>query len=141
MKIHKCDIPVSTGARFQLVDITSAVAAAVCESGVTEGFALVFSPHATAAVRVNENEPRLHQDMEKFFRGLAVPEMPYRHDADTVDGRPNAWGHLVSMLMGVSAAIPVSSGRLEIGAWQSVFFVELDGPRPGRKVLVRVYGE
>ena len=140
MKVFKKDVLLDTFARFEALDITGPVTDAVRDSGISEGFALVSTPHATAAIRVNENEQRLQQDMERFLRDLADPQMPYRHDCDTVDGRPNAWGHLMALLMSSSAAIPVCDCALESGPWQSVFFVELDGPRQGRKGLVRVYG-
>ena len=141
MRFHRVEIGVRTERKFQLLDITEAVTRAVSESGIRDGLALVYSPHTTAAIRVNEMEPRLHEDMERFLRELLPPDGPFRHDRETVDGRPNAWGHIVSLLMNASASIPVADGALELGGWQRVFFIELDGPRENRKALVRILGE
>ena len=141
MKITQSEIGVRTSKSFELVDITAEVQRAVSGSGVADGIALICSPHTTAAIRVNEKEERLHEDMERFLAGLADRRASYRHDAQTVDDRPNAWAHLMTLLMGSSAAVPVHAGRLELGGWQAVFFVELDGPRQGRKALVKIMGE
>jgi secondary thiamine-phosphate synthase enzyme len=141
MSTRRFEIPLSTSRRFELLDITAEVRKGVAASGVRDGVAIVFSPHTTAAIRVNEKEERLHQDLEGFLAELADPRSAFRHNAETVDGRPNAWGHLVSFLMGSSAAIPVSNGDLELGGWQAVFFVELDGPRESRKAVVKIVGD
>ena len=141
MLIHDGKIEIETTRRFQLVDITEEVRRIASESGVSEGLVLVYTPHTTAAVRLNEDDPNLHQDMESFLRGLVPPGFPFRHDSRTVDGRPNAWGHLLSLLMGSSECLPLSGGEIRMGGWQSIFFVELDGGRAGRNVMVRVMGE
>ncbi|MHC4778252.1 MAG: secondary thiamine-phosphate synthase enzyme YjbQ [Planctomycetota bacterium] len=141
MRFHGCEIPLTTERRFQILDITDRVSEAVSGSGVRDGFALVYSPHTTAAIRVNELDRRLHDDMEAFLHRLVHPDGPSRHNLETVDDRPNAWGHLVSLLMNASASIPVHDGALEMGGWQSIFFIELDGPRESRKALVRIMGE
>jgi secondary thiamine-phosphate synthase enzyme len=134
------DIPLATNRRFQLVDITTKVRRAVADSGVRQGFVLVCTPHTTSAIRINEDDARLHEDMENLLCGLAVQRGPYRHDLRTVDDRPNAWGHLMALLMGASEILPVRDGEIELGNWQAVFFVELDGPRRERKAVVRVLG-
>jgi secondary thiamine-phosphate synthase enzyme len=140
MRCHRDEIRITTTRRFQLIDITEEIRGVVTKSGVTEGQVLVFSPHTTAAIRINEMDARLHEDMERFLDRLSHPEGPYRHNLRTVDDRPNAWGHLMGLIMNASAVIPLSGGEAELGRWQSVFFVELDGPRENRKALVRVMG-
>ncbi len=140
MRFHDTEIPLETTRRFQILDITGTVQDAVKASGIARGLALVRSPHTTASIRVNENEPRLHEDMERFLCDLAHPEGAWRHNLQTVDDRPNAWGHLMSLLLGGAAVLPVTEGRIDLGGWQSVFFVELDGPRAARKAFVRVMG-
>lgn len=140
MKQYCRHITIASNARLEFVDITDEVRAAVRASGVSEGLATVFSNHTTCAIRINERCERLQQDMVAHLND-AVPAAAYRHDRDTVDGRPNARGHLMSLLLNASETVPVSGGGLSLGGWQSVFFVELDGPRNERKVTVKVIGE
>jgi len=141
MQFFTQDIRLRTERRFQLKDITGEVKRIVAQSGVLNGIALVYSPHTTAAIRINEVDERLHQDMERFLSELSPPRGPYRHDLETVDDRPNAWGHLMSLVMDASATVPIHEGALELGGWQALFFVELDGPREDRLAYVRVIGE
>lgn len=126
-------ITVATAHATELVDITSDLHDAVAESGIQEGVCSVFCLHTTASVIVNENEPGLKQDFESVVRDL-LPQGRYRHDC--VDN--NARSHLTAGIVGCSIMIPVHRGRLVLGTWQSVFFVELDGPRPRRSVAVQV---
>lgn len=125
----------STSHQFELVDITAQVEKAVRKSEVTEGICLVFVPHATAALWVNENEPGLKEDVlgaiQKWF-----PKGEYKHDL--IDN--NARAHLASSFLGQSKVFPVENGNLIRGTWQNIFFVELDGPRSRRRILVEVVG-
>jgi secondary thiamine-phosphate synthase enzyme len=91
-------------------------------------------------VRITERCERLQIDMVDFLKTL-VPAKTYRHDESTVDDRPNARSHIMSLFMNASESVPVSNGRFSLGEWQSVFFVELDGPRRERRVLVQIIGE
>ncbi len=117
----------------ELLDITSDLHDAVTESGIEEGICSVFCLHTTACMLVNENEPGLKRDFEAVVRDL-LPQAQYRHDC--VDN--NARSHLTAGIVGGNLMIPVHEGRLVLGTWQSVFFVELDGPRPRRSVAVQV---
>src|SRR5581483_980062 len=111
----------------ELVDVTRQVEAAVAESGVVEGIALVFCPHTTASVTVNENaDPDVVAD-------LLGDERRFRH------AEGNAGGHVLSSLLGVGLTLPVSGGRLRLGQWQAIWFCEWDGPR-SRRVQVQVIG-
>lgn len=127
--------PVETRKRTEAVDVTGLVERAVRASGVKEGLAVVHSPHTTTAVVVNEREGRLVQDILDWASRLAPEGAGYRHDG--TDG--NAHAHLRGVLMGASVTLPVSGGRLALGTWQSVLFVELDGPR-SRRLHVQVLG-
>lgn len=113
---------VSTGDRIDVLDITERVAEAVPDD--VDGTCTVFVEHTTAGVCINEHEPRLVDDIETFVSDLA-PAEGWRHDE--LDG--NADAHLRSMLLGRSVTIPVTDGDLDLGTWQSVLFVECDGPR------------
>jgi len=122
------EFEVNTNKSIEVIDITSQV-----EEMVKDGKAcLVFTPHATAAVIVNEFEPNIKSDYEKFFSEMAKGN--WKHNA--IDN--NAEAHLLSALSSPSIILPVKDGRLELGTWQSIMLVELDGPRK-RKVIVRTF--
>lgn len=130
----------------QFIDITDAVAAVVAESGITDGMVSVFSRHTTAAIKINEHEPLLIQDMERFLTRLADPAHPYAHNDFTVrtvnmtpDESPNGHAHCQHLLLSASETLPLHKGRLLLGRWQRIFLVELDRPRP-RQVVVQVLG-
>jgi secondary thiamine-phosphate synthase enzyme len=108
----------------------------VNESHIKEGIISIFSKHSTTAICINEDEIGLKEDFKTFIEKL-VPNDKYKHDF--IDN--NAKSHLKSFLLSSSQTIPVSNGRLELGTWQSVFFVELDGPRTNRTIVITVVGE
>jgi secondary thiamine-phosphate synthase enzyme len=130
---------------LQLIDITELVAERVRRSGVGEGMVTVQSRHTTAAVIVNENEPLLLEDFEELLEGWAPAGRPYRHndlaarEAPDPDEKPNGHAHARTLLLGVSVGLNVAEGRIDLGRWQSIFLVELDGPRK-RTVSVQVLG-
>lgn len=118
--------------RIELVNITSGVQSAVSKAGVKNGTCTVFCPHSTAGLIINEDEPGLKQDILKKLEAIAPPS-GYKHNRIG----NNADSHLKSMIVGPSKSVPVGNGKLSLGAWQSIFFAEFDGPRP-RRVLVSV---
>jgi secondary thiamine-phosphate synthase enzyme len=113
---------VSTDAKTTARDVTDEVRAAIPADH--DGTVTVFVRHTTAGVVVNEAEPRLLNDIERFVAELA-PEEGWRHDE--LDG--NADSHLRALLLGQHVTLPVSDGDLDLGRWQAVLFVECDGPR------------
>ncbi len=124
---------IRTRERHEMVDITSRVIDAVKDSGVTDGICLVYVPHATAAVVINENaDPNVCQDILQALAGL-IPAGRWRHDR--IDD--NADAHIKAAILGPGESIPVHGGRLMLGTWQRIMLVELDGPRE-RRVLVTV---
>jgi secondary thiamine-phosphate synthase enzyme len=130
----------------EFIDITDQVKALVAESGVRDGLVCVFSRHTTAAVKINEHEPLLLTDMEKFLARIAPPDHYYAHndfDIRTVnmndDECPNGHSHCNHLLLGTSETIPLIGGQLQLGRYQSVFMIELDHPRE-REVLVQILG-
>lgn len=130
----------------QFIDITDAAAAVVAESGLTDGLVSIFSPHTTAAIKINEHEPLLIQDMERFLARIADPAHPYAHNDFTIrtvnmtaDESPNGHAHCQHLLLSTSETLPLHDGRLLLGRWQRIFLVELDRPRP-RQVVVQVLG-
>jgi secondary thiamine-phosphate synthase enzyme len=126
------EFSVRTGRRIEMIDITDSVAAAVREEGIDRGIVVVFVPHTTAAVTINENaDPDVPADILGKLAELAPERGAWRH----VEGNSDA--HVKSTLVGASATVIVEGGRLVLGTWQSIFFCEFDGPR-NRKVYVTV---
>ncbi len=126
---------VKTSAHSQALDITSRVQEVVAGSGVARGWCEVFVPHTTAAVAVNEAaDPAVMQDILDTLDKLVPWRAGYRH----LEG--NAAAHVKSVLTGSSLRLPVEGGRLALGTWQGIFFMEYDGPRT-RRVVVDVRGE
>jgi secondary thiamine-phosphate synthase enzyme len=128
-------IDISTSRSTEFVDITGKVQEVIDGAGAKEGVAVVFTKHTTTAITINENESRLLSDFEKALEKLAPRGAGYGHD----DIDSNAHAHIRSIIVGPSETIPIRDGRLVLGRWQSIFFVELDGPR-SRKVMVQVVG-
>jgi secondary thiamine-phosphate synthase enzyme len=127
------ELKVHTNSRCEVIDITAQVSEAVRSTNVGEGLCCVYIPHATAAVVINENDDmQIGQDLLEALDKM-VPEGIWRHDK--IDS--NGAAHLKSAILGPSEIIPIHNGRLALGTWQSVLFVELDGPRD-RKVVVTV---
>jgi len=128
-----------------LIDLTPELRRLVRELEITDGLLTVTSRHTTTAITINENESRLLDDLKDFFRRLAPPEAAYRHNdihlRDCPPDEPeNAHAHLLAMVTGSSEVVAIVDGDLDLGRWQSVFLVELDGPRE-RTVSVQVIGE
>lgn len=117
-------IQVQTSSRTELIDITSAVEDAIREAGIGEGLCLVFVPHTTAAVTINENaDPTVKGDILKVLNKIVPWDDNYRH----LEG--NSAAHAKSTLVGASQLIAVAGGKLQLGTWQGLFFCEFDGPR------------
>jgi len=136
LTIFRQIMDVSTSQRMELLDITRQVEEIVNRSGFKVGLVNVYSRHSTSAVVVNENEAGLVEDFRVALEKLIPTGAGYRHDQ--IDN--NADSHIRSFLVGGSETIPIEDARMMLGTWQSIFFVELDGPR-NRKVTVTVMGE
>jgi secondary thiamine-phosphate synthase enzyme len=123
-------IEVRTASHRQMVDITRQVAAAI--EGADDGICHVFVPHTTAAVVINEHaDPDVARDLIAAYEAM-IPKIRFAH----AEGNSDA--HLMSTVLGGSVTVPVENGRLHLGTWQGIFFVELDGPRT-RKVWISVF--
>lgn len=136
MKTFSGSFTCQTKQRVDLVDITSELRKTISESNVSEGIAVVFSPHTTTAVLVNENEPRLVEDLKEALKEVIPWNRSYGHNV--IDD--NAPSHLVGAIVGCSTSFLVNQGQIDLGTWQSVFLAELDGPRI-RTIKVKVIGE
>ena len=129
------ELRIRTTTKREMVDLTARVAELVAAADVDEGLCSVYTPHATAAIVVNENDdPNVCVDVLDALDRL-VPAGVWRHDR--VDG--NAASHIQATILGPGETIPIREGKLMLGTWQAVMLVELDGPRD-RRVLVTVSG-
>jgi secondary thiamine-phosphate synthase enzyme len=123
-----------------LVNITPQVAEAVKKSGVVEGMALVNAMHITASVFINDDEPGLHEDYQKWLEGLApFDASPARYHHNRT-GEDNADAHLKRQIMGREVVVAITEGKLDFGPWEQIFYGEFDGRRP-KRVLIKIIGE
>ena len=136
MTVFKKSIKITSQSKFQIINITQPINEIVNESHIKEGIISIFSKHSTTAICINEDEIGLKEDFKTFIEKL-VPNDKYKHDF--IDN--NAKSHLKSFILSSSETIPITNGRMELGTWQSVFFVELDGPRTNRTIVITVVGE
>ena len=125
-------LKVKTNARTELIDITTQVQDVVRKSGRTDGLCMVYVPHTTAAVTINESaDPSVARDVLMVLNDIVPWKADYRH----MEG--NSPAHVKSSLVGASELIAVENGSLQLGTWQGIFFCEFDGPRT-RTVHVRM---
>jgi secondary thiamine-phosphate synthase enzyme len=125
-------LSVKTHSRTEFVDITTEVQAAVASAGFQDGLCLLYVPHTTAAVTINESaDPSVRSDILMVLNDLIPWEADYRH----LEG--NSPAHVKSSLVGASEMVAVEKGRLVLGTWQGIFFCEFDGPR-SRRLLVKL---
>ena len=125
-------------ARMGFVNITGDVERLVRDSGVREGLCLVNAMHITASVFINDDEPGLHQDYERWLEELA-PHDPGRYLHNRT-GEDNADAHHKRQIMGREVVVAITDGRLDFGPWERIFYGEFDGRR-AKRVLVKVIGE
>ncbi|MDA8387608.1 MAG: secondary thiamine-phosphate synthase enzyme YjbQ [Nitrospiraceae bacterium] len=116
--------------RNEFIDITGEVEQALKESGVDEGVCLIYVPHTTAGITINEGaDPAVQRDIINNLSRLVPHDLGYFHREGNADA------HIKSSLAGVSAEVPVEAGKLTLGTWQSIYFCEFDGPRHRRCVV------
>ncbi len=129
-------IEIRTSRRVEVIDITSEVQREVERSGIKNGIAVVYTQHTTTAVIINENESGLREDIVSVLDKLIPREAGYMHDR--IDD--NADAHLRAIFLGNSVVVPVTNGKLDLGTWQRIMFVELDGPRTRRVIVKTIEG-
>jgi secondary thiamine-phosphate synthase enzyme len=139
MKSHRKELWMEVQSRRAFINITADVEAALAQSGIREGLALITPMHITASVLINDDEGGLHQDYEAFLERI-VPHAPpsqYRHNQT---GEDNADAHIKRQIMGQQVVIAITGGRLDLGTWERVFYGEFDGRRR-KRVLIKIIGE
>jgi secondary thiamine-phosphate synthase enzyme len=126
---------------MEIIDISRDVVAILNEinkeNKINEGIVNIFTKHSTSAICVNENEKGLLLDFEKSLKNIVKEKDNYQHDF--IDN--NAASHIKAFFLGSSETIPIVDGRLDLGTWQSIFFIELDGPRTNRTFDLTFIGE
>ena len=156
---HFEEIKVPTGKGISLVDITNDIKNIVSKQQVKEGTVTVLSKHSTVSITINEMEPRLVDDTRQFLMKLAPAAYPYLHNdlefrkgPENWPGGDEAWrqfrstepvnahSHLLAILLGTSETIPIHKGELQIGTYQNIIVIELDGTKKTRTIAVQITG-
>jgi secondary thiamine-phosphate synthase enzyme len=123
---------VKTSSPEELIDITAQVRDVVEKSNISDGICVVYTPHTTAAITINENaDPDVRKDLLKGLRSIGIEGAGYSHSEG------NSPSHIKSSLIGCSETVIIENGKLLLGTWQGIYFCEFDGPR-SRKVFVRL---
>ncbi len=138
MKSYRKELWFNVGARRKIVNITRDVEHAITESGIKEGLVLVNAMNITASVFINDDEPGLHGDYERWLEKLA-PEKPYEQYAHN-GFEDNADAHLKRTIMGREVVCAITNGELDFGTWEQIFYYELDGHRR-KHALIKIIGE
>jgi secondary thiamine-phosphate synthase enzyme len=134
---------VKTQEATELIPITSQVGAAVDESAIKNGLVNIFTQHVTTALTINEDDPKLEEDIARFMEKAVPEDESYaHHHFFRKDGRMavNAYSHIRASLLGANVTIPLQNGRMVLGGRQNIYLVELDGPQL-RDLVVQVMGE
>lgn len=127
--------PLSTSRQTEFLDITREVEKIILKAQVSEGLVLVYCPHTTAGITINEGaDPSVQEDILKILNQMVPLKGPYRH------GEGNSPAHIKAGLIGSSVTVIIEKGRLLLGRWQSLFFCEFDGPRT-RKVFIKIISQ
>jgi secondary thiamine-phosphate synthase enzyme len=154
MEMERKSLPVmhyrlelQTSEPLQFVDLTERIAELVRLSGVQAGMVGVQTRHTTTGIVINEHEPLLLDDMKRLLERLVPEDDPYQHDDFdirtvnlTPDERRNGYAHCRALFLRASETVNVASGQLQLGRWQRIFMLELDGPRQ-REISVMILGE
>ncbi len=133
-KVASARYSFSTKGEIDFIDLTDRIQAAVAKSGIKNGVAHVFAPHATGILMLTENDYALLEDIKALLETIAPKGKSYRHPS-------NAHAHLRSALLPPDRTLPVIDGQVEFGTWQSLFFVETDVYPRTRTVIIQVMGE
>ena len=132
-------IELQTAGNGDILDITRPVAASVSETGLRSGIVTIFCPSATSAVTTIEYESGCIADLQRLFDEIADPARPYSHNARWGDG--NGHSHTRAALLGPSLTVPFVDGRLTLGTWQQIIYVDFDNRSRQRQLITQVMGD
>ncbi|OGB66864.1 MAG: secondary thiamine-phosphate synthase enzyme [Caldithrix sp. RBG_13_44_9] len=127
----------NTSKKREYINITPKVEEVVQKSGVKEGMVLVSAMHITAGIWINDAESGLLQDIDEWLEKLAPFNINYRHHQT---GETNGDAHLKSLLVHHEVIVPITSGKLDFGPWQQIYYAEFDGQRR-KRIIIKVMGE
>ena len=139
MEIETYSISINTRGNCDIVDLTDEVAAIINQHNFVEGNVLVFAGGSTAGITTIEFEPGLLKDYPEFFNRIAPAKINYEHDNAWHDG--NGHSHVRAAIQGASFTVPFSKGRLMLGTWQQIIFVDFDNRSRNREVTVQITGK
>ena len=139
MTVKTLYLHTSTQGNADMLDITGQAAGAVRESGLQNGVLTLFSPSATSGLTTIEYEPGALSDLRRLFDEIVAPDRHYEHNARWGDG--NGHSHVRAALLGPSLSVPFINGRLALGTWQQIIYVDFDNRPRQRELVVQVIGE
>lgn len=139
MTVKTLSIQLSTRGNADMVDITGQVQQIVNQSGLSDGIVTIFTPSSTSGLTTIEYESGCLSDLKRLFDQIAPPEQHYAHNARWGDG--NGHSHLRAALLKASLTVPFVAGRLTLGTWQQIIFVDFDNRSRQRELIVQVMGE
>lgn len=139
MAITTSSIKLSTQGHADILDITGEVAQVVTGSGLRDGMVTVFTPSSTSALTTIEYESGAISDLRRLFDEIIDPDRHYAHNARWGDG--NGHSHVRAALQGASFTVPFVHGRLRLGTWQQIVFIDFDNRPRNRELVVQVIGE
>jgi len=127
---------------MEIIDVTSRISEVIERSGIRNGIILIWVPHTTAAVAINEHDSDLWEDILAVMERLVPIRGDYRHNAKYgwIPSEQNAHAHILNCLVKPSVTVPIEGGQMLLGTWQSILFIEMDGPQT-RTVQVHIIGE
>lgn len=137
--VETASIELSTRGNGDVIDITAEVERAVRSSGLSDGIVTVFCPSSTSAVTTLEFESGAVRDLQRLFDEIAAPDRPYAHNQRWGDG--NGHSHVRAALLGPSLTVPFVGGRLTLGTWQQIIYVDFDNRARQRRLVVQMIGE
>lgn len=137
--VETASIELSTRGNGDVIDITAEVERAVRSSGLSDGIVTVFCPSSTSAVTTLEFESGAVRDLQRLFDEIAAPDRPYAHNQRWGDG--NGHSHVRAALLGPSLTVPFVGGRLTLGTWQQIIYVDFDNRARQRRLVVQLIGE
>jgi secondary thiamine-phosphate synthase enzyme len=139
MPVITASLHLSTRGDTDIKDITASVRDVLLQSGLQNGILTVFCPSATSALTTIEHESGALNDLRRLFDEIAAPDRPYQHNARWGDG--NGHSHVRAALLGPSLTVPFVNGRMTLGTWQQIIFVDFDNRPRQRELVVQLIGE
>lgn len=139
MQIKLNHIFLTTHGNTDIIDITQNVIESVDSSTLTSGLVTIFCPSSTSAITTLEYEPGVQQDLKRIFNELVPAESTYQHDEAWHDG--NGHSHIRAALLKASLTVPLVNGRMTLGTWQQIVFIDFDTRPRKREIIVQIIGE